>query len=108
MSCPEFQLQPLSYPLRQLPLSKVPHVHQTLFGEVDVLHRGHVLGRGLADARGDNDGVGLEDDAVVNELVNGEGLFWSILRVQVLPSRTYHEVVVLDDGALVDRVSVLD
>ena len=74
MPCPEFQLQPLSYPLGQLPLSKVPHVHQTLFGEVDVLHRGHVLGRGLADARGDDDGVGLEDDAVVDELVNGEGL----------------------------------
>jgi hypothetical protein len=107
MPCPEFQSQPLSYPLRQLPLSKVPHVHQALFGEVDVLHRGHVLGRGLADARGNDDGVGLENDAVVDELIDGEGLFWLVLFVQVMVCVTYHEVVVLDDGAFIDRVPAL-
>lgn len=105
MPFPESQSQPLSYPLGQLPLSKVPHVHQALFGEVDVLHRGHVLRRWLADTRGDDDGVGLEDDAVVDELIDGErlgGLAESTGSVQLLVA--YHEVVVLDDGALVDRV----
>lgn len=72
MPCPEIQSQSLSYPLGQLPLAKVPHVHQTLFREVNVLHRRHVLRRRFADTRGDNDGVGLEDDAVVYELVDGE------------------------------------
>jgi hypothetical protein len=32
------------------------------------------LRRGLADTRCDDDGVGLEDDAVVYELVDREGL----------------------------------
>jgi hypothetical protein len=43
-----------------------------LFREVDVLHRGHVLSWGLADARGNNDRVRFEDNTVVYELVNSE------------------------------------
>lgn len=42
---------------------------------------------GLAHALDDDGGVGLEDDAVVYDLIHGER----------------HEVVALDDGALVDR-----
>jgi hypothetical protein len=71
---PRPKSQPLSYPLGQLPLSKLPRVQEALFRKVNVLHRGHVLRRRLADTRGDNDGVRLEDDAVVYELVDGERL----------------------------------
>lgn len=70
----------LSYPLGQLPLSKVPHVHQPLLGEVNVLHRGHVLRRWLADTRSNNDGVGLEDDSIVYQLIDGERLTTSVMR----------------------------
>lgn len=100
------QSQSLSYPLGQLPLSKVPHVHQALFREVDVLHRRHVLGGWLADTRGDDDGVRLEDDAVVDELVDGERLRDGQRGPWMAVVHTYHEVVVLNDGALVDRVPV--
>lgn len=79
MPFPERHLQPLSYPLGQLPLSKVPHVHQALFREVDVLHRGHILCRGLADTRGDDDWISLEDDAIVDELIDGERLRVSVV-----------------------------
>lgn len=48
--------------------------------------------RGTADALGDNQRVRLEDDAVVDDLVDGEG----------------DEVVVFDDGAFVDGLSVGD
>ena len=68
------RLETLPYPLRKLSLAKLPCVQESLFREVDVLHRGHVLRRRLADTRGDNDGVGFEDDAVVYELVDGERL----------------------------------
>ena len=71
-------LKALPYPLSQLSLTKLPRVQEALFREIDVLHRGHVLRRGLADTRGNNDGVGFEDDAVVYELVYGEGLRRSV------------------------------
>jgi hypothetical protein len=45
-----------------------------LFREVDIFHRGHVLRRGLADARSDDDGVGFENDAVIYKFIDGEGL----------------------------------
>lgn len=57
----------------QTPLSELPGIHQSLFRQVDVLHVRRIGGRCTADARGDEDGVGLEDDTVVDELVNGEG-----------------------------------
>jgi hypothetical protein len=46
----------------------------------------HILGGRPADALHDDGGVGLEDDAVVDDFVDGEG----------------YQVVVLDDGSLVD------
>jgi hypothetical protein len=67
-------LKTLPYPLSQLSLTKLPCVQEALFREVNVLHRGHVLRRGLADTRGNNDGVGFEDDAVIYELIDGERL----------------------------------
>jgi hypothetical protein len=70
----------LSYPLGQLPLSKVPHVHQPLLREVNVLHRSHVLRRWLADTRSNNNGVGLEDDSIVYQLIDGERLTTSVMR----------------------------
>lgn len=81
-------LQPLPYPLRQLPLSKLPRIQESLLRQLDIPHTRHILSRGPANARRDGDGVGLEDDSVVDELVNGQG----------------DEVVVFDDGALVDTV----
>lgn len=46
--------------------------------------------RGSADSRGNDDGIGLENDAIVDDFVNSQG----------------YEVVVFDNGTLVDRVSV--
>jgi hypothetical protein len=66
------RLETLPYPLRKLSLAKLPCVQESLFREVDVLHRGHVLSWGLADARGNNDRVRFEDNTVVYELVNSE------------------------------------
>jgi hypothetical protein len=62
----------LPYPIGQLPLSKFPGVQEALLREFNVLHRGHVLRWGLADARGHDDGVRFQDDAVVDEFVDGE------------------------------------
>lgn len=65
-------------------------LEQTLFAQVDALHVGGVLRGRLGNSAGDDYGVGLEDDAVVDDLVDREG----------------GEVVVLDECALVDGVSV--
>jgi len=62
-------------------------VIDALFAEVDSAQV-HVLAGSLADALDDDSGVGLKDDAVVDYLVDSEG----------------DEVVVLDDGSLVDRL----
>lgn len=80
-------LQPLSETLRQSSLTKLPGIEQTLLGQVDALDVRHVVRRRTADARGNKDGVGLEDDTVVDDLVDSQG----------------DEVVVLDDSALVSR-----
>jgi hypothetical protein len=61
-----------------------------LFAEVDASY-GDVLCRGLADALDDDGGVGFEDDAVVDDLVDGE----------------CDEVVVLNDCSLVDGLPVV-
>lgn len=78
---PKHHSQPLSYPLGQLPLSKVPQVGQALLRKLNVLHRGHVLRGRLADARGNDDGIGFEDDAVVDELIDGERLWLSVGKI---------------------------
>jgi hypothetical protein len=62
-------------------------VVDTLFTEVDAAH-GDILRRSLADSLDDDGGVGLEDDAVVDDLVYGEG----------------DKVVVLDDRSFVYRL----
>lgn len=80
-------LQTLSQPVRQFRLAQLGEVVDTLFAEVDAAEV-HVLRRRLADSLHDDGRVGLEDDAVVNDLVNGEG----------------DKVVVLDDCALIDRL----
>lgn len=59
--------------LCQTPLSELPGIHQSLFRQVDALHVRRIGGRCTADTRGNKDGVGLEDDTVVDDLVNGEG-----------------------------------
>jgi hypothetical protein len=97
--------QALSYPLCQLPLAILPRVHEPLLGEFDVLHRGHVLRGGPANARGHGYGVGLQDDTVVYQFVDGKGLHALAVDSTSQQHRrtTYHQVV-LDHGALVNRV----
>lgn len=77
--------QPLPHPLGQFHFPKLPRVHQPLLAEIDIFHTRHILHGRPADATGDNNGVRFEDDAVVDDFVDGEG----------------DEVVVFDDGAFV-------
>ena len=71
--------------LGQTPLAELPGIEQALFGEVDALHIRCIGGRGTADSRSDHDWVSFEDDAVIDDFVNGKR----------------DQVVVLDDSALV-------
>ena len=87
-STPTKPLQALSQPVGELRLAQLRQVIHALLAEVDATD-GQVLRGGAADALHDNRGVRLEDDAVVDNLVNGKG----------------DEVVVFDDGALVDGLS---
>ena len=80
--------QPLSEPLAQFRFAELVKLQETFFAQIDALHVGRILRRWAGDSAGDDYRVGLEDDAVVDDLVDGEG----------------GQVVVLDDGALVDRV----
>jgi hypothetical protein len=66
-------LQIPPHELNTLLLSKLPEVLDALLAEIDVFHVGSILGGGLGDAAGDHDGVGFEDDAVVDDLVDCEG-----------------------------------
>lgn len=84
-------LQALSQPVGQFRLAVLGEVVDALLAEVDAADGG-VLGGSAADALDDNGGIRLEDDAVVDNLVDGER----------------DEVVVLDDGALVDRLPRLN
>lgn len=79
----------LPEPLAKLRLAELVQLEQTFFAQVHALHVGGVLCGWLGDSAGDNHRVGLEDDAVVDDLVDGER----------------GEVVVLDQCALVDRIS---
>lgn len=81
--------QALPQPLAQLSFAELVQFEQTLFAQVDALHVGRVLCGRLGDSAGDDYGVGFEDDAVVDDFVDREG----------------GEVVVLNQGALVDGVS---
>jgi hypothetical protein len=76
--------------LAQFRFAELVQFQETLFAQIDALHVGRVLRGRARDSAGDNHGVGLEDDAVVDDLVDGEG----------------SQVVVLDERALVDGVSV--
>ena len=76
--------------LSETALAELPRIHQTLLGEVDVLHVGRIGGGGAADSRSDHDRVGFEDDSVIDDLVDSEG----------------NKVVVLDDGTLVGGAPV--
>jgi hypothetical protein len=82
--------QPLPEPLAQFRLAKLVQLQETFFAQINALHVGRVLRRWAGDSAGDDYRVGLEDDAVVDDLVDGEG----------------GQVVVLDEGALVDGVPV--
>lgn len=80
-------LQTLSQPVGELRLAELRQVVDTLFAEINTADL-EVLGRCAADALDNNRGVGLEDDAVVDNLVNGEG----------------NQVIVFDNGTLIDRL----
>jgi hypothetical protein len=85
----QYPSQSLPKPLSQLRFTELVQFQQTLFAQIDALHVGSILRGWARDSAGDDYGVGLEDNAVVNDFVDGEG----------------REVVVLDQGALVDGVS---
>jgi hypothetical protein len=82
--------QPLPEPLAQFRFAELVQLQETLFAQIDALHVGRVLRRRARDSAGDDHGVGLEDDAVVDDFVDGER----------------GQVVVLDERALVDGVPV--
>jgi hypothetical protein len=65
--------QSLPKPLPQLRLAELVQFEQTLFAQVHALHVGRILCRRARDAAGDDYGVGLEDDAVVDDFVDREG-----------------------------------
>lgn len=71
--------------LRQPPFPKLPRIHQPLLRQINVLHIRRIRGRRSADPRCNENRVRFEDDAVVDDLVNGQR----------------DEVVVLDDSAFV-------
>jgi hypothetical protein len=75
----------LSEPVCKLGLSELGEIIDTLFTEVDAADL-DILSGCFAHALDDDSGIGLEDNAVVDDLVNGEG----------------DKVVVLDNGALVN------
>lgn len=64
--------QTLPYPVGQLGLAELRQVVDALFAEVDAAEV-DVLGGGSADPLHDDGGIGFEDDAVVDDLVDGEG-----------------------------------
>lgn len=80
-------LETLSQPVGQFRLAVLRQVVNALLAEIDAADGG-VLRGSAADALDDNGGIRLENDAVVDNLVDGER----------------DEVVVFDNGALVDRL----
>lgn len=80
-------LQALPQPIRQLGLAHLCQVVDTLFAKGVDATEVHVLRRRLAHPLHNDGRVCLKDDAVVDDLVH----------------RQRHEIVALDDGALVDR-----
>jgi len=75
----------LPHPLRELPLPKIPHIQQALLTQIQLLDIRRILLRRPADPPRHHHGIRLQDDAVVDDLVDGKG----------------DEVVVLDEGAFV-------
>jgi hypothetical protein len=86
---PPRTLQAIPQPIAQLRLPKLRQIIHALLGQIDALQRDDVLRGRLAHALRDDQRVGLEDDAVVDDLVDREG----------------HEVVVVDYRAFVDGLS---
>lgn len=80
-------LQPLAKPIRELRLAELRQVVNTLFAEIDAA-QGNVLGGRTADPLDDDGRVGLQDDAVVDNFINGQR----------------DEVVVFDNGPLINRL----
>lgn len=78
----------LPHSLREFELAELPRIQQPLLAQIDVLHGRDILRRRFADATRYDDGVRLEDDAVVDDLVDGEG----------------EDVVVFNQGAFIDGV----
>lgn len=62
----------LPNPLHGLRFRQLPRVHDPLLAQIDALDARDILGRGAGDTGGDDDGIGLENDAVVDYLVDGE------------------------------------
>ena len=83
--------QPLSEPLAQFRFAELVKLQETFFAQIDALHVGRVLRGRARDSASDDHGVGLENDAVVDDLVDGER----------------GQVIVLDERALVDGVPVV-
>lgn len=77
--------QPLPEPLGQLLLAKLPGVQQALLRQVNALHASHVVLRRARHALHNGRRLGFQNYAVVDNLLDGQR----------------HQVVVLDDGALV-------
>jgi hypothetical protein len=69
----QYPSQSLPKPLSQLRFAELVQFEQTLFAQVDALHVGRVLRGRARDSAGDDYGVGLEDDAVVDDFVDREG-----------------------------------
>ena len=75
----------LPQPIPQLRLPKLRQIIHALLTQINALQLRHILRRRLADSLHNNRRVGLEDNAIVDDLVNSEG----------------DEVVVLDDCAAI-------
>lgn len=80
-------LQPLAKPICELRLAELRQVVNTLFAEIDAA-QGNVLGGRAADPLDDDGRVGLQDDAIVDNFINGQR----------------DEVVVFDNGSLINRL----
>lgn len=65
------RLQSLAQPVGKLGLAKLSQVVNALFAEIDAADL-EVLSRSAANALDNNRGVGLENNTIINDFVNGE------------------------------------
>ena len=59
--------------LCQSSLPKLPGVQESLFRQIDTLHIGRIRRRRTADPRSNQDGIGFENDSIVDDFVDGQG-----------------------------------